>query len=77
MITSLPAYRPPTAEDVHCYCRRVYCVNLGVEDYQARFAEKVAQEIGAIFIDSRVTPFVTCAFGQSLDFAPECSLLVQ
>ncbi len=77
MITGLPTYRPPVVEDVHCHCRRVYRVYVGSEDYQAKFAEKEAIEIGARFVDARHEPFVTCSCGQVLDFAPEVSLMIQ
>jgi len=77
MITGLPIYKPPIVESVFCYCRAYYRVFVGVEDYQARFAEKEAAELGAIFIDSRWTPFYQCSCGEVLDFAPECVLTVQ
>jgi hypothetical protein len=77
MITGLPSYKPPTVEDVHCYCRRVYRVYVGCEDYQANFAERIAQEIGAIFIDARATPFYQCECGQALDFTTETTLMIQ
>lgn len=75
MITGLPPYTPPVVESVFCYCRAHYRVFVGVEDYQARFAEKEAQELGAVFVDVRVTPFYQC--GQVLDFAPEGVWTVQ
>ena len=77
MITGLPAYKPPIVEDVHCLCRAYYRVFVGVEDYQSVFAEKEAAMLGAIFIDARRSPFVTCARGQTLDFSPECTMTVQ
>jgi hypothetical protein len=61
---------------VFCYCRAHYRVFVGVEDYQAQFAEKEAQEIGAVFVDARRIPFVPCECGQVLDFVPECALSV-
>jgi hypothetical protein len=76
MITGLPAYQPPVVEDVHCHCRAHYRVFVGVEDYQAQFAEREAAEMGAIFVDARRTPFMICRCGQALDFALESSLLV-
>jgi hypothetical protein len=76
MITGLPAYQPPVVEDVYCYCRRAYRVFVGSEDYQAAFAEKEAMEMGALFIDARFTPFVTCACGQVLDFALDASPMI-
>jgi hypothetical protein len=45
-------YMPPVVESVFCYCRAHYRVFVGVEDYQARFAEKEAQEMGAVFVDA-------------------------
>jgi hypothetical protein len=57
MITCLPPYTPPVVESVFCYCRAHYRVFVGVEEYQARFAEKEAQEMGAGFVDARRTPF--------------------
>jgi hypothetical protein len=76
-MTGLPAYRPPVVESVCCYCRRHYRVFTG-EDYQLKFAQKEAAEMGADhFVDARLEPFVTCPCGQSLDFAPECTLIVQ
>jgi hypothetical protein len=77
MSNHLPQYSPPIVESVRCYCRRLYRVYVGCEDHQARFAEKEAAKLGAIFIDARQTPFVICACGQVLDFAPECVLTVQ
>jgi len=77
MITGLPAYQPPVVESVYFYCRVHYRVFVGIEDYQARFAEKEAQEMGATFIDARITPFYECECGQVLDFAPEGFLTVQ
>lgn len=77
MITGLPPYLPPVVESVRCYCRAFYRVFVGVEDYQARFAEKEAAEIGAVFVDARHVPFVTCACGQTLDFAIDCVLTIQ
>jgi hypothetical protein len=76
MITGLPPYREPVVQDMRCVCRRFYRVYVGCEDYQTRFAEKVAQDLGATFIDAKVEPFVTCTCGQVLDFAPEASLMV-
>jgi hypothetical protein len=52
-------------------------VFVGIEDYQARFAEKEAAELVAIFIDSRWTPFYQCSRGQVLDCCPEASLAIQ
>jgi hypothetical protein len=75
MITGLPAYRPPVVEDVRCVCRAYYRVFTG-EDYQLRLVEKEALELGARFVDAKREPFVTCACGQVLDFAPEASLMV-
>jgi hypothetical protein len=77
MITGLPPYTPPFVESVYCYCRAHYRVFVGCEDYQARFAEKEAQEMGAVFVDARRTPFYQCECGQVLDFALECVLAVQ
>lgn len=77
MTTGLPAYKLPVVEDVYCLCRRVYRVYVGSEDYQANFAEKIAQEIGAIFIDARATPFYLCECGQALDFTTDSSLMIQ
>ncbi len=77
MITGLPPYCEPIVQDVRCYCRRFYRVYIGSEDYQARFAEKIAVELGARFVDARREPFLTCACGQALDFTPECSLMIQ
>jgi hypothetical protein len=77
MITGLPAYRPPVVEDVYCHCRRFYRVYVGSEEHRACFAEKIAQDIGAIFIDARSTPFYQCECGQSLDFTLEASLMIQ
>jgi hypothetical protein len=68
---------PPVVEDVRCLCRAHYRVFVGVEDYQAEFAEREAGELGARFVDARVTPFVVCECGQALDFALESSLIVQ
>lgn len=76
MITGLPGYVPPVVEDVYCHCRAHYRVFVGVEDYQAQFAEKEAGELGAVFVDARVMPFVICECGQALDFAIESSLMV-
>jgi hypothetical protein len=76
VITGLPAYKPPVVESVHCYCRRFYRVFTG-EQYQLKLAQKEAGEMGARFVDARVEPFVTCACGQVLDFAPEASLMIQ
>jgi hypothetical protein len=77
MITVLPPYTPPVVESVYCYCRAHYQVFVGVEVYQARFAEKEAKEMGAVFVDARRTPFYQCECGQVLDFALECVLAVQ
>lgn len=76
MITGLPAYKPPVVESVRCYCGKFYHVFVGGEEYQAQFAEKVAQEIDARFVDAQCEPFVTCTYGQVLDFAPEISMLL-
>jgi hypothetical protein len=76
MITGLPPYREPVTQDVRCPCRRYYRVFTGAEDYQARFAENEAIELGARFVDARREPFLTCSCGQVLDFAPEVSLMV-
>jgi hypothetical protein len=46
-------------------------------DYQAREAEQQAEELGAVFVDARLTPFFQCACGQMLDFCPEASLTIQ
>jgi hypothetical protein len=77
MITGLPPYREPITQNVRCVCRAYYRVYVGSEDYQAKFAEKIAQEIGAIFIDARATPFYQCECGQVLDFTTEASVLIQ
>ena len=77
MITGLPAYQPPIVESVFCYCRAHYRVFVGTEDHEARFAEKEAAEMSAIFIDARHTPFMTCTCGQALDFAPEGVFKIQ
>jgi hypothetical protein len=77
MITGLPAYVPPLVEDVRCHCQAHYRVFVGVEDYQAQFAEKEAAELGAVFVDARLSPFVVCACGQVLDFSPECTIVIQ
>ena len=77
MIIGLPAYQPPVVESVYCYCRRFYRVFVGNEDYQARFAEKEAAEMGATFIDARQTPFYECTCGQCLDFAIESTFTIQ
>jgi hypothetical protein len=77
MISGLPAYKPPVVEDVRCYCGARFRVFTGCEDYQARFAEKEAEQLGAVFVDARRLPFVVCVCGQALDFSPESSLLVQ
>lgn len=54
MITGLPLYTPPVVESVLCYCQVYYHVFVGTEDYQARFAEKEAKEMGAVFVDAWV-----------------------
>jgi hypothetical protein len=77
MITGLPPYREPIVQSVRCLCGRFYSVFLGSEDYQARFAEKQAIEIGARFVDSRLEPWLLCPCGQVLDFMPECTVTVQ
>jgi hypothetical protein len=77
MITGLPPYREPITEDVRCVCRAYYRVFTGNEDHQAKFAQKEALELGARFVDARVEPFVICSCGQTLDFAPEASLMIQ
>jgi hypothetical protein len=76
MITGLPPYREPIVQDVRCVCRAYYRVFTGCEDYQAKFAKGEAEQMGARFVDARREPFVTCACGQVLDFAPEASLMV-
>jgi hypothetical protein len=55
MITGLPAYKPPVAEPVRCYCRSFFFVFTGEMDSQANQAERKAQEIGAVFVAKRVT----------------------
>ena len=77
MITGLPAYKPPIAESVRCYCRSFFFVFTGEMDSQAREAEQKAQEMGAVFVDARLTPFYQCECGQVLDFCPEASLTIQ
>lgn len=77
MITGLPPYAPPVIESVFCHCRAHYRMFVGVEDYQARFAEKEAVKLGAIFIDARTTPFYQCECGQVLDIVLDGVLTVQ
>jgi hypothetical protein len=77
MITGLPTYMPPVVEDVYCICRTHYRVFVGVEDYQAQFAEREAMELGAVFVDARRMPFIACACGQALVFAVDCALTIQ
>jgi hypothetical protein len=62
MITGLPAYKPPVAEPVRCYCRSFFFVFTGERDSQAREAERKAQEMGAVFVDARLTPFYQCVW---------------
>jgi hypothetical protein len=77
MITGLPAYQPPVAEPVRCYCRSFFLLYTGVSDYQAQEVRRQAEDCGAFFIDSRETPFYQCECGQVLDFAPEASCMMQ
>jgi hypothetical protein len=77
MITGLPQYRPPLAKPVQCHCRSFFLVFTGSIDCQAREAKRTAEEMGAIFIDARETPFYQCGCGQILDFLPEASLMIQ
>jgi hypothetical protein len=77
MITGLPAHKPPVVEEVRCYCGARFRVFTGCQDYQAKFAEREAATFGAVFVDARRSPFVTCACGQALDFSPECTMTVQ
>jgi hypothetical protein len=76
MTTGLPPDQEPVIQDVRCLCRRLYRVFTG-EDYQLRLAKKEALEAGAIFIDTRVTPFFECRCGEQLDFAPVASSMIQ
>jgi len=46
-----------------------------VGDSRAR-AKQRAEEMKAIFVDSRVTPFMQCSCGQALDFTSDDSLMV-
>lgn len=77
MITGLPQFKPPVCEPVRCACRKFYFVFTGENDLQARSGKRQAGLIGAVFVDARQTPFMNCECGQILDFAPECSLMVQ
>jgi hypothetical protein len=77
MITGLPAYKPPIAQPVRCYCRSLYFVFTGELDSQAEKAQQTAQQMGARFVDARLTPFYQSECGQMLDFAPEHSMLIQ
>jgi hypothetical protein len=77
MITGLPAYRAPALEPVRCHCRSFLLVFTGSMDCQAREAKQKAEEMGAIFIDARVTPFYQCKCGQLLDFMPESTSMIQ
>jgi hypothetical protein len=77
LITGLPAPEPPVVEVVRCHCRARFLVYVGCEDAQALDAEREAAEIGAVFVDARLSPFVVCECGQTLDFALESSLIIQ
>jgi hypothetical protein len=72
----MPPYPEPVIQDVRCVCGRLYRVFTG-EDYQLRLAKKEAREVGAIFIDARVTPFFPCRCGEILDFTPDTSVMIQ
>jgi hypothetical protein len=54
-------------------------VATGVTDIIANreLQKQQAQEMGAIFVDARLTPFFECECGQVLDFCPEASLTIQ
>lgn len=77
MITGLPSYRPPVVEPVRCVCRRFYRVYVGADDYESSLAEREALKVGAVFVDARRSPWFVCECGQSLDFAPEASMMIQ
>jgi hypothetical protein len=77
MLSGMPEYNPPIVEDVRCYCGARFRVFVGVEDYQAQFAEREAAQLRAVFVDARRSPFVVCACGQALDFSPECTMTIQ
>jgi hypothetical protein len=77
MTTGIPAYKPPVAESVRCHCRKFYFVFTGESNSQAAKARQIAEDIGATFIDARLTPFFECICGQVLDFCQESSLTVQ
>ena len=77
MITGFPVYVPPVAEPVRCYCKSFFLVYVGISDYQAAEVRRQAEDMGAVFIDSRHTPFYRCECGQVLDFAPEANCMIQ
>ena len=77
-ITGIPPYTTPTEQTLRCLCGRFYLVRLAPgEDRGLDQTRDRADELGAIFIDTRSTPFMNCDCGQMLDFTSEASAFVQ
>ena len=75
MITGLPPYTTPTEQTLRCLCGRLYLVYIGVAADPGQARER-AEELGAQFIDARLTPWTACECGQMLDFTGEGSAMV-
>ena len=81
MMTGLPPYSGalPIEYSLRCACARRYLIFTGmgriVGDAEVR-AKQRAEEMKAMFVDSRETPFMQCSCGQALDFLPDDSLMV-
>ncbi len=78
----IPPYsdRPPLEYSLRCTCARRYLIFTGmgriVGDAEVR-AKQQAEEMKAMFADSRLIPFMQCSCGQVLDFTlDECELVM-
>jgi hypothetical protein len=79
--TGIPPYsdRPPIEYSLRCLCARRYLVFTGMGamiGYASGRAKERAEDMKAMFIDARSTPFMNCECGEALEFLLDDSMLL-
>jgi hypothetical protein len=80
MITGLPDYRPPIEQSLRCVCGQRFVVYLGApfpfNNRAFEAARERAEQMGARFIDARLTPWLICSCGEVLMFVEDAAAVM-
>jgi hypothetical protein len=80
MLEGIPDYRSPIEQGLRCVCGQRFVVYLGTpfpfNERAFEPARERAKQMGARFIDSRETPWLSCSCGEVLMFVEDAAAIV-